>query len=58
MALVDVYDALRSKRVYKEACSIEETHDIIMQGNEKQFDPLLVKAFLEYEQEFEEVYTA
>ena len=58
MALVDVYDALRSKRVYKEACSIEETHDIIMQGNEKQFDPLVVKAFLEYEQEFEEVYTA
>ena len=57
MALVDVYDALRSKRVYKEAYSNEKSREIIMQGNGKQFDSLVVEAFLEYEQEFEEVYT-
>jgi putative two-component system response regulator len=57
MALVDVYDALRSKRVYKEAYSKEETHEIIIQGNGKQFDPLVVEAFLENEQEFDKVYT-
>lgn len=57
MALVDVYDALRSKRVYKEAYSNEKAREIITQGSGKHFDSLIVEAFLEIEQEFEKVYT-
>ncbi len=58
MALVDVYDALRSKRVYKEAYSNEKTLKIIEQGRGKHFDTLIVDVFLEFQQEFDKVYTA
>jgi len=58
MALADVYDALRSKRVYKEAFSNEKTREIIIQGSGKHFDPLIVQTFLEIEQEFSRAYTA
>lgn len=58
MALADVYDALRSKRVYKEAYSNEETREIIIQGSGKHFDSLIVEAFLEVEEEFDKVYEA
>jgi len=58
MALVDVYDALRSKRVYKEAYSNEKTQEIIIQGRGKHFDSLIVDAFLECEQEFDKIYTS
>jgi len=58
MALVDVYDALRSKRVYKEAYSKEKTRGIIIQGSGKHFDPLIVEVFLEFEEEFDKAYTS
>ncbi|MDO4537873.1 MAG: HD domain-containing protein [Coriobacteriales bacterium] len=38
MAIADVYDALVSKRVYKEAMSFEEADAIIMDGMGTQFD--------------------
>jgi putative two-component system response regulator len=56
MALADVYDALRSKRVYKEAYSHERTCEIIAQGRGNHFDALIVEVFLEFEQEFDKVY--
>jgi putative two-component system response regulator len=56
MALGDIYDALRSKRVYKEACSREETRQIIIQESEKNFNPLIVEVFLKLEQEFDRNY--
>ena len=46
MAIADVYDALRSQRSYKEACSKEEAKQIIMEQAGKQFDPNLVSVFL------------
>jgi len=46
MALVDVYDALVSKRIYKEAVSHSEAVQIILEGSGAQFDPELVEAFL------------
>ncbi len=52
MALADVYDALISKRVYKEAFSHEKTKEIIIQGREKHFDPSVVDAFIGIEQTF------
>lgn len=55
MALADVYDALISKRVYKEAFSHEKTRDIIIKGKGKHFDPDLVDAFVVAEENFKEI---
>lgn len=52
LALGDVYDALTSKRCYKEAFSHDKSIDIILRGNEKHFDPDVVDAFKETESEF------
>lgn len=46
VALADVYDALVSKRVYKDPLSEEEALDFIQAESGKQFDPEVVAAFL------------
>lgn len=45
VAVVDVFDALMSKRPYKEPFSFEETMRIIEEGKGKHFDPDIVDAF-------------
>ncbi len=51
MAVADVFDALISKRVYKEAMSYEAARDIIISERGKQFDPDITDAFVScYEQ--------
>ena len=45
MALVDVYDALVSKRVYRDALPQDEAIQIIVRGSGTQFDPAVVDAF-------------
>jgi putative two-component system response regulator len=52
VALADVYDALRSKRVYKPAYSHQTARSLIMEGRGTQFDPDIVEAFLNRENEF------
>lgn len=52
LALSDVYDALTSKRVYKEAFSHQKSRDIIIEGRGKHFDPEVVDAFVEVEDQF------
>ena len=52
VSIADVYDALRSKRVYKEAFPHEECVRSIREGAGTQFDPDLVEVFLEIESEF------
>ena len=52
MALADVYDALVTKRVYKEAMTHKEAVTIITEGRGKHFDPEVVDAFLESEKDF------
>ena len=52
MAIVDVYDALRSKRVYKEAYSHERSIRLINKNRGKHFDPTLVDVFLKHNTEF------
>jgi putative two-component system response regulator len=47
MAIVDVYDALVSERPYKKPFTHEEALNIITEGKEKHFDPLIVEAFLD-----------
>ena len=56
MALADVYDALRSKRVYKPAFSHEKAVEIILEGRGKHFDPDLVDLFAASHHEFEELF--
>ena len=46
VSLVDVYDALRSKRPYKEAWSHERTMELIQAERGAQFDPELVDLFV------------
>lgn len=58
MALADVYDALASKRVYKEAMSHEAACRIILDEADKQFDPDVVAAFAKVEQKFREIHQA
>jgi len=55
-ALADVYDALTTKRVYKEAYSHEVAREIILEGNGKHFDPQIVESFLRNEDRFQEVH--
>ena len=45
MAIADVYDALVSKRVYKEAFDFEKANNIILEGMGTQFDPQLKTAY-------------
>ncbi|OHB76077.1 MAG: hypothetical protein A2Z34_08010 [Planctomycetes bacterium RBG_16_59_8] len=52
VALADVYDALCSKRPYKEPFPHEVAKKIILDGAGKHFDPDVVQAFLKREQEF------
>jgi putative two-component system response regulator len=52
LALADVYDALISDRVYKAGVPHEQAVGIIFQGRASHFDPDLVDAFMEIQDEF------
>lgn len=56
-AVADVYDALTSKRVYKEAFSHEVARKIIIEGSGSHFDPAVVAAFLGREDQFLAIHT-
>jgi len=56
MALADVYDALVSKRVYKEAFSHERSKEIILSEKGSQFDPVIVDAFCDIEDKFHQIH--
>ena len=55
MALADVYDALTSRRVYKEAFTHDVAQAIIVEESGKQFDPDVVDAFIQDADEFNAV---
>lgn len=55
VAIADVYDALISKRIYKEAFSHQVAREIISEESGKHFDPVLVDAFLEVEADIVEI---
>jgi len=55
MALADVYDALISRRVYKEPMSHEEAVAILQAGRGSHFDPDIVDAFLDIQAEFQAI---
>jgi putative two-component system response regulator len=52
MALADVYDALISRRVYKEGMPHEKAAAIIVEGRGTHFDPDMVDAFVDLQDVF------
>lgn len=54
-SIVDVYDAVRSDRVYKKAWSFEEARSLIEEGRGTQFDPVLTDIFLQNIDEIEKI---
>ena len=57
MAVVDVYDALVSKRAYKEPFSFEKATQIMCEGMGTQFDPNMKAPFLGCKAQLEAYYT-
>lgn len=55
-AIADVFDALTSKRPYKEAFSLERSFKIIEEGRGKHFDPEITDIFLENRDKIEHLY--
>lgn len=55
MAIADVYDALISKRIYKQAFSHNKSVSIILEGNGTHFDPDLIEIFKEVNGEFRKI---
>lgn len=56
VALCDVYDALRSRRVYKPALSHNATLQVMAEMSGTQFDPALLRAFKHCAGRFEKIY--
>ncbi len=56
MAIADVYDALVSRRCYKEKMSYAEAYDIIVNAMGTHFDPALKKFFINCHKELEAYY--
>ncbi len=57
MAIADVYDALVSKRVYKDAFSFEKANTIILEGMGPQFDPALKETYVSARPKLEAYYS-
>jgi PAS domain S-box-containing protein len=55
VAIADVYDALTSKRFYKEAFSHSKAREIIVKSKGTHFDPDVVDAFLAVESDFRRI---
>jgi len=54
--LADVFDALTSKRPYKEAFSLDKSYAIINESNGSHFDPDIVQAFFAAQETIENIY--
>ncbi len=56
VALADVYDAITSKRIYKDAMSHDVARHYIIENKGRHFDPLLVESFLSGEEKFRAIH--
>lgn len=55
MALADVFDALVSRRTYKEPFSDAAAREVVLEGRGKHFDPAMVAAFVRTEAQWRAV---
>jgi len=51
VAVADVFDALTTKRPYKEPFAVDRSFNILREGRERHFDPAALDAFFEVEDE-------
>ncbi len=58
VSIVDVYDALRSKREYKKAWNHMKAITYIQEHSGTEFDPKMTEVFLQYHQEFNKIFLA
>lgn len=56
MAIADVYDALRNRKVYKSSYSKEKTNSIIIEGTGTQFDPVIAASFKRVADKFDNIF--
>jgi hypothetical protein len=47
VAIADVFDALTSHRVYRDAFTVEQAREMMLAESGKHFDPVLLQAFME-----------
>lgn len=55
-AIADVFDALSTKRPYKEPFELAKCYEILKEGSGKHFDPELLAIFFEQRSEIEKIY--
>jgi putative two-component system response regulator len=58
VTVADVFDALTTRRPYKEAMSLQAARDYLEEKKQREFDPTCVEAFLSRWDEVVEIYTA
>ncbi len=56
MAIADVFDAVSSKRCYRDAMALDDCFNIILEGSGRDFDPVLADIFLESRDKVEAIY--
>jgi len=56
VSLADVFDALMSRRSYKEPFPFEKTLGIIVESSGKHFDPKLVELFQQHGEKFHRIF--
>ena len=56
VSIADVYDALRTRRIHRPALSHTAALQVMLHGNEGQFDPALLQIFQRVEGAFERIY--
>jgi len=55
-AVADVFDALSSKRPYKESFALDKSIEVIQKETNRHFDPAVVEGFLKAEREISRLY--
>lgn len=51
MVIADVFDAVSQRRCYRDAMSVEESFSILEKGSGSDFDPNIVRIFLDAKRE-------
>lgn len=57
MAVADVFDAVSEKRCYREAMPLDRCFEIIREGSNRDFDPLIAEVFLDIRDKVEQVHS-
>ena len=58
VAIADVYDALRTRRPYKEPYSEEKAYGIIVSDSGTHFDPSLIEVFKDLRDDFNRIFNS